>query len=163
MRLDDDAFERNIVANVREHGCHINYVFDPEGVEPDFAYSVGFPETVGQPEVIVFGLSREVMHFMINEILRQCRDGLQLEDGLAISGLLEGHECIACAIPPRDIVREHFNSALWFRQFTTGEQAIDACQIVWPSAVDGLFPWEDGCDDSVRNFQPCLFAEEAQS
>jgi hypothetical protein len=153
-------FERKIIDNVRKHGCHINYVFDPNGEDPAFAYSVGFHETLGQPEVIVFGLSADLMKFMINETMRQCRAGLRLEDGMQLHGLLEGHWCMPCAIPSENIRREHFNSAMWFRRLTTGEDMEDAFQIVWPGAEDGLFPWEDGASPQVRNLQLCLFAED---
>ena len=63
-------------------------VFDPDGKQPDFAYSIGFKETVSQPEAIIFGLPRDVMKAMINETLHQCRKGLALSDGAVIEGLL---------------------------------------------------------------------------
>ena len=155
----DDAFERDIIKNVREHGCHINFIFDPEQDRPSFAYSVGFHETLGQPEVIVFGLSQEVMGFMINETYRQCRDGLVLEDELELNGLLKGFPCVALAVAPENIQREYFNSAMWFRRVTTGEEMDAAFQIIWPGAEDGLFPWDEGCSDIVRFLQPPLSAE----
>ncbi|QJU57833.1 DUF4262 domain-containing protein [Sphingomonas sp. AP4-R1] len=162
MTRDDDEYERQIVTNVREHGCHIMYVFDPDADSPAFAYSTGFLESVGQPEVIVFGLPSEMMQFMINETLRQCRNGLELVDNAEIEGLLEGHRCVVCAIPPENITREYFNSAMWFQRFVAREDLTEACQIVWPGAADGLFPWEEGCSDAVRASQVCLFAEGAQ-
>lgn len=156
----DAEYERKIIANGREHGCHITCVFDPDSDTPAFAYSVGFPETVGQPEVIIFGLSMDIMQFMINETLRKCREGFRLEDGIEFDGLLEGHVCIPCAIPATNISREYFNSAMWFRQLTTGEEMTEAFQIVWPGAEDGLFPWDEKSSDAVRAMQICLFAEE---
>lgn len=156
---DDSAFEQKIIANVREHGCHINYVFDPDGDMPAYAYSVGFHETVQQPEVIVFGLPRDVMQFMINETLRKCRAGFQLEDGVELHGLLEGHYCIASPVSPENITRDFFSSAMWFRRHVTGEELTKAFQIIWPGAEDGLFPWDDGCSDVVRDLQPCMSGE----
>lgn len=154
---DDDAFERKIVGNVCKHGCHINYVFDPDEEEPNFAYSVGFPATLNQPEVIVFGLSQDVMGFMINETLRKCRRGFQLTDRAEISGLLEGHRCIMRAIQPHFIIPDYFNSAMWYRRYKIGDHMLDAFQIVWPGAQDGLFPWQDGCAEIVREAQPALY------
>jgi hypothetical protein len=156
---DLSDFERTIVANVREHGCHINFVSDPERNQPDFAYSVGFPETLGQPEVIVFGLPVEVMQFMINETFRKCQAGFRLEDGIELDGLLDGHICVVGAVSPDYITPDYFNSAIWFRRYTTGEEMDAAAQIIWPGVDDGLFPWDDGCADIVRNLQPCLIGE----
>lgn len=151
-------YERKIIANVREHGCHIAYVFDPDGDMPSYAYSVGFPETVQQPEVIVFGLSVDIMTFIINQTMRQCREGLLLEDGVELTGLLEGHRCIVCEVSQENITPDFFNSAMWFRR-KAGEEMREAFQIVWPGAEDGLFPWEDGCSDIVRNLQPDMGGE----
>lgn len=152
----DTRYEREILQNVEEHGCHITLVFDPDGNDPSYAYSAGFPKTVGQPDLIVFGLPNEVMQFMINETLDQCREGLQLKDWTRIEGLLEGHHCIARAVTPHHIVRDYFNSAMWLRDRLGGEMN-EAIQIVWPGSVNGLFPWDSGCADEVRACQPALY------
>ena len=156
---DNSALEQKIIANVREHGCHINYVFDPDGDMPGFAYSVGFQETLGQPEVIVFGLPADVMRFMINETMRQCRAGLRLDHGVELQGLLDGHSCVVCEVSPENIKPDFFNSAMWFRRHVTGEEMEAAFQIIWPGVDDGLYPWDDDCEDIVRNLQPCLIGE----
>ena len=153
----DTEYEQQILENVATYGCHVTMVFDPDGDEPGFAYSAGFAETVDQPEVIVFGLPNETMHFMVNETLRQCRDGFRLKDWVEIDGLLEGHRCIARAVNPSFIIGDYFNSAMWLRRRLTGEQMTEAMQIVWPGAVDGLFPWDSGSSDIVREYQPALY------
>lgn len=158
-----NEFESKIVKNVQEHGCHVNLVFDPEQQEPNFAYSVGFQETVNQPEVIVFGLSREMMHFMVNETWRLCSTGLRLEDWTEVNGLLDGYKCILRRIPSQNIEPEYFNSALWYHEKRTGEALKEAVQIVWPGALDGLFPWDEGCDGGVQQSQPQLYLTEMNS
>ena len=78
--------EERILANIEDHGCQVNHVFDPDGILQGKSYSIGFPVSIGQPEVIVFGLRVEVMKFMINDLLRQCREeDLLLSEGLIIS------------------------------------------------------------------------------
>lgn len=157
-------YENSIVDHVRDSGCHITYVFDPDGDEPAFGYSAGFPETVGQPDIIVFGLNLEVVGHMINETLRQCRSGLQLVDWTELHGLLTGHRCVARRIPSAGIDREYFNSAIWYEeQRTRGGLMASAFQIIWPGAVDGLFPWDDGCNEEVRALQPPLYAARLDS
>ena len=162
-REPDSAFEQRIVDNVRDYGCQINHIFDPDGEQIAFSYSVGFPETAGQPEAVVFGLPQKVMHFMINEALVQCLDGLRLQDWTEIKGLLEGHRCIARTLPPERITREYFNSALWYHRSRTGKTLTEAVQIVWPGAVDGLFPWDEGCSEEVKYLQPPLYGAELNS
>ncbi|HVJ02412.1 MAG TPA: DUF4262 domain-containing protein [Sphingomonas sp.] len=150
-------YEQSIVRHVRESGCHINIVSDPDGSEPPFAYSVGFPETIGQPEVIVFGLGSRLMANMINETLSQCRSGLVLAEGARVGGLLDGFDCVLRAVTPENIMPDYFNSALWYQRRRTGERLDAAFQIVWPGYHDGLFPWEEGVDPSVPESQPALY------
>lgn len=150
-------FEQRIVANVEQYGCHVMHVFDPEGVEQAFSYSVGFPVSVSQPDVIAFSLPNKLMHSMINEVHRQCREGLIMKDGLRVSGLIEGFDCELRSVLPERVVRDHFNSAMWFHRHRTGRPMTDAFQIVWPGAVDGLFPWEAGASQIVIEAQPALY------
>lgn len=151
-------FEEGILANVEQFGCQVNYVFDPDGKEEAFSYSIGFPASVEQPEVIVFGLPQGLMHSMINECLRQCRDeGLCLNDGRQVDGLIDGFSCIIRAIPKSAITAEFFNSALWFASHSGAKTALSACQIVWPGAQDGLLPWDEEATDEFRAMQPALY------
>ena len=157
MRETDAEFEQRIIDNVDRHGCSINAVSDPEGGDPPFAYSIGFPKSVGQPEVIVFGLPIELMKWMINETRRQCADeGLVLFDGQTVGGLLDGFDCVLLEIPGDTIDREYFNSAIWYRHEVMGEEMDRAFQIFWPGSQDGLFPWEKDADAHVTALQSTL-------
>lgn len=162
-RLTD--YERKIIANVRDHGCHITSVAseDDEEWEPPFSYSTGFLETVRQPEVIVLGLPGALCGAMVNDLLRMCREGLALADGAEIEGLLQGHRVIARMIDPSRIVREYFNSAIWYEERRTGRALDCAVQLVWPGAVDGLFPWDEDCSQDVRDLQPALYERSMNS
>jgi uncharacterized protein DUF4262 len=42
--------------------------------------------------------------------------------------------------------------ALWFYE----DDPFPLMQCFWPDK-EGRFPWDDGCDDYVRNAQPLLF------
>lgn len=158
-----NAYEEDILDNVRDYGCHINYVADPSGEPPIFGYSVGFLETVDQPEVIIFGLSDKMTPWMINELLRRCREGQQLEDGTQVDGLLAGHVCIVRTVCSRFIVPEYLNSAIWYHRYRTGEELDRVVQLVWPGAEDGLFPWDPGCDPGVVHWQPALYEKGLNS
>jgi Domain of unknown function (DUF4262) len=150
--------EQSIVENVEKHGCFIMSVFDPDEVEPTFSYSIGFPKTVGQPEVIVFSVPKDLRVNMINELWRQMKDdGLALGDGQRIAGLLEGFDCVARRITSVEALREHFGSAIWYHRSQRNTELTEAYQIVWPGAHQGLFPWESGCVQEVIDDQPALY------
>jgi hypothetical protein len=151
--------EQEIVDNVQKYGCFIMSVFDPDGEEPEFSYSIGFLRTVQQPEVITFSLPRALRVSMINEIYRQISEnGLQLVDGVGIAGLLEGHSCVAREVTDQKAISEHFGSAIWYSRRFDDQEINKVFQIVWPGARQGLFPWEDGCASEVIEDQPALYA-----
>lgn len=158
-----DPAEQQVIDDIRDHGCHIMHVVDLDGDDPEFSYSIGIPVTAGQPEVIVFSLKREVRQWMLNEVLRQCSLGLRLTDGLRISNLIEGFDCIARHVVSAEAIREHFGWALWYHQSQRGRPMKDAYQIVWPGAQQGLFPWDDGCDEYVIAVQPSLYKPSLNS
>jgi hypothetical protein len=152
-----DKNEQKVVDDIQQFGCHVSLVFDEKGELPDFAYSIGFPVTVGQPEVIVYGLKRELMHSMVNSIHRQCADGLTLKDDLAILDLIEGFECVARRVVDPEAIKEHFGWAIWYHRSQHGKELKEAYQIVWPGAQQGLYPWQSGCDEFVISQQPALY------
>ena len=150
--------EQGMVDNVAEHGCSIMSVFDPDGIEPDFSYSIGFPETTGQSEVIVFSLPKSLRASMINEIYHQLSEKkVTLRDGEKLSDLIEGFTCVAREISDRRAIEDHLGSAIWYNERYRGQPIEKAFQIVWPGAQQGLFPWEEGCVQSVIDDQPALY------
>lgn len=172
MSEDEPAGElqERILSNVEEFGCHITCVspseedFDEDDDEEErFAYSIGFPLTVGQPEVIVFGFSAQLSAAVINGVLEQAREGLVLDDWTEVHGLLEGHRCILREVEPECLVPYYFNSAMWFAREAMGTKLNRALQIVWPDAEWGLFPWERGCPEAVRELQTPLYRTSLNS
>src|SRR5690606_704523 len=85
-----DDYERKLLDNVDEHGWFCVHVFDPDGREEPFSYSVGFTKTLGAPEFIVFGLPRNLMHSMLWEVFRQIKAGKTPADNQRWSNLIEG-------------------------------------------------------------------------
>jgi Domain of unknown function (DUF4262) len=156
-------YELRILDNVATSGCHITSIFDPDGEEVTFAYSAGFVKTASQPEIICFGLSTDVMGFMINETLAQCLGGLELTEDVRISGLLDGHDVVAKLIPQYRIEREYFNSAMWFHEHEFETELTQAMQLIWPDSCNGLFPWEVGCARDVIDLQPALYQPRLNS
>lgn len=172
--------EQQILENIEEFGCHITVVSPPdedddldefddgefdeeEEDDPRFAYSVGFAKTVGQPEVIVFGFSTELSAAVINGVLDMCREGFVLEDWKEIDGLLKGHRCVLREVEPECLVPYYFNSAIWYAETEMETEFTRAMQIVWPGVDDGLFPWDKGCSDAVRDLQTPLYRTSLNS
>jgi hypothetical protein len=155
MPLSDH--EQKIIDCIDEHGWFCTSVFGDEPGDT-FSYSVGFSKTLSAPECIIFGLPTKLMHSMLWTVFRQIRDGAVLSDGARWSGLIEGFDCISRPVYPSRITREHFNSALWYWGNPTDRGAeLQAFQMFWPGAGDGLFPWETNSSKIVRDRQPALY------
>lgn len=151
-----DAADQNILDDVKVHGFHSMGVHaDAEG--PEFRYSVGFWETLGSPEVITFGLDLKLMHNMLWGMFRQLKAGARLVDGARWSELIEGFDCISRPVHHSQM-REYFGYALWYRHYRKHDaQDLQAYQLFWPGTEQGLYPWDPGCVDEVRDYQPALY------
>jgi len=152
-------YEQNILANVDEHGFFSTTVFDPDGKNPMFTYSTGFPESLDCPDFIIVGLTKEIMHNMLWEIFHQIKKGAIPQDGMAWKGLLAGdYFCISKTVHPDNNTTDYFNSARWWYRHT-GRQNADLrfYQMFWPGSQDKRFPWEEGCAQDVIDVQPMLY------
>lgn len=152
-------YEQKLFSVVEEHGWQFTFVFDPEGLTPDFGYSVGFSTSLKAPEFIVFGLPRELMSSMLWEIYRQIENGASPFDGMRWKDLLEGFDCISRRATHKDLHSEFTVSANWFWQENGNAGNPEVYQIVWPGARQGLFPWDDGCAQEVIDAQPSLWSD----
>ncbi|MDJ0613456.1 MAG: DUF4262 domain-containing protein [Rhizobiaceae bacterium] len=150
-------YERKLIDNIDKHGWHFTYVFDPDGDDPDFGYSVGFTKSLGSPEFIVFGLSQELMHHMIWEAFRQIEKGVQPADDLLWNGILDGFSCVSKRVQKDLAFKKYLVSASWFWEQSGNSGNPEVYQLVWPSAANGLFPWDDECDQAIIDAQPQLW------
>jgi hypothetical protein len=152
--------DQKVIDDVAAYGWSCMSVGAGDG-EPNFSYSIGWWVSIAAPEAIIFGLPSKLQHSMLTEVFRQARSGLVLSDGLRMSGLIEGHECIARPVH-ESRVGDYFNFALWYQRIKGGSaSSIQAFQIFWPGKHQGLFPWDAGCDESVRAHQPTLYLPKA--
>ena len=154
----EEYFERTL-ANIEEHGWQFTFVFDPDGKDPDFAYTVGFPKSLNAPELIVCGLPRDLMSHMLWEMHRKLEKGEPIYDGARWPDLLEGFDCITKRAARADLYEDWVLSSVWHWEHCGNNGNPEVFQIVWPGARDGLFPWEDGSDRSVIDAQPTLWLE----
>ena len=66
-------YERKILRHIEDFGCSVTSVFDPEGDNPPFTYSIGIARSTGAPELIVVGLESKISHWLVNEYRRRCQ------------------------------------------------------------------------------------------
>jgi len=150
-----DPLDQKVIDNVATRGWHCMLVSSSKDGEPSFAYTVGLWENLSSPELIVFGLPLDFMHRMLDRAVDNIRSGVSVAEGVRWSGLLANHECISREASPANTA-EYLRFARWYFGYRRGAGLLTAFQLFWPGAVDGLFPWERGCDPEVRRLQPPL-------
>tara|TARA_B100000678_G_scaffold283539_1_gene283799 strand:- start:1509 stop:2009 length:501 start_codon:yes stop_codon:yes gene_type:complete len=153
-----DARQTGIIDSVEKYGLSVMHVTAERPDLPSFSFSIGFEHTLGQPEVLIYGLERDLARNMINEVFRQCQEqGLVLADGQVISDVIEGYDCIARSIEDPRGRMMHFGYANWFQRRNGGENLRRAMQIVWPDPESKAFPWEDGFSREIGRSQVQLY------
>jgi hypothetical protein len=66
--------EIGVLQRREQHGWVVNLI-PRDALGPGLAYSFGFYEEFGHPEIIIFGLAEETMHRLINDVGKQVRSG----------------------------------------------------------------------------------------
>ncbi|MBO6777748.1 MAG: DUF4262 domain-containing protein [Marinibacterium sp.] len=132
--METDPREEKALADIQEHGCHVLYIFDENGVEPDFTYSIGIEPTSKQPELIVTGLRIELAHWIINEYNARVRAGETFAPGERYSGFLEKAD-----VSYKVMSKKHYDEYLGWRIWLYRGYNFRAYQLIWPT-VSGLWP-----------------------
>mgnify|MGYP001215688223 CR=1 FL=1 len=146
-------YERNIHSDIEEYGCSVTSVFDPEGNEPPFSYSIGIAKSAGAPEIIVVGLKSELGHWLVNEYNRRVKAGERFAPDILYLGFLDGF-AVQFGQVSRKYRDEFMRSATWLH----GSPDFEALQLIWPSTA-GVWPWDSQASDWFRSNQPLLAGE----
>lgn len=145
-----EDYERNILAHIEAYGCSVTSVFDPDGREPTFSYSIGISKGTMAPELIVVGLKQELGHWLVNEYNRRVRKGETFAPGVLYLGFLEGF-----AVQFRAVAAEHRQNYMRSTAWLHGGPDFEAFQLIWPS-TDGVWPWDPKATEWFRANQPLL-------
>ena len=147
---DSDA---KVLQDIQRVGWHVVKVFVPKGEEgPDWAFSIGLFHTFGHPEVILFGLPLDRCMTLVNVIGQQVKGGAVYQSGEEYADILQ--DPYKCAF--RDVGRDHYRDYVGYASWFYETDPFPLVQCFWPDK-EGLFPWEDNCNDFVKRAQPLLF------
>ncbi|WP_293676149.1 DUF4262 domain-containing protein [uncultured Phenylobacterium sp.] len=157
-RLRRAWHERGIDRRVAKRGWTAIYVGDYRSA-PTWVYTVGFDETLGQPEIVLFDATQmdaNTLLWMAHEALRT--GSLELRDGeaWALEDEVFGvwREVHASQIDTEDA---WLGAAVNRRQRRTGRRdGLRAFQLVIPDDAH-RYPWEDGYNEHLRHRQAALY------
>lgn len=143
-----------ISSEIEAHGFFIMGVFDPEGKQPPWAYTIGLHHTnPALSDAIVIGLSFPQLEGTLRVIAhKMLEEGMVFEAGQTRTDLTESaYPCFFGAVDPthyEDYVGQGINYY--------AEQSFPLLQCVW-SDSQKQFPWQQGFEEKFRSLQPLLF------
>lgn len=147
----DDDSERRVLADIATYGWHCVGIH-AEGDEAGFAFTIGLFQTIGHPELVVFGLPPQVAMGIFNIVVDAARSGKPLDLAKPTDQLVEGFECRFAKVPAARY-RDFVGMCRWYYQ---GDD-FPLYQVVWP-ARDGTFPWHPDASPDFRRAQPVIAA-----
>jgi len=148
---------RDLDKRIQRHGWTAMYVGDFEA-SPCWAYSIGFEENLGQPEVVVFDITQADANSLLWWIYKSIENGeLKPREGevWAPEGELIGvwREVHSTQVDNPD---GWFAAALGRRQRKGATQPLRAFQLVMRDEAQKL-PWEEGYNERLRMKQAALY------
>jgi hypothetical protein len=142
---------KRIFDDVAKFGWHIIAVAPREDeFFVEFAFTVGLFQTYQHPELILFGLSRNVAHRVLAKCVQCIEENLPFADGQVRSDVLNDYDTALLAVD-QSFYAEYLGSAIGF--YDTVE--FPALQLVWPDR-NHHFPWEPACDPTFIESQTIL-------
>ncbi len=145
--------DQKILADVAEYGWHVMNVLNTNET-PGWAYSIGLYKNFNHPEIVVFGLDLELMHFMINAIGDGAQQGKPFEPGKNYPDLIDKYYCTL-----RDVRPKWYSAFLNFANWFYDENDYPVLQCFWPD-FESHYPWEPEFNQELCWAQPLLFHED---
>jgi hypothetical protein len=145
--MDMDLYLAQQAALIEQHGYTFVGVFDPDGKDPQFAYSIGLTQ-FAWPEVLFIGNMRpDYIEIILTDLINKWREAgtYQLGDnmGLIVFKDLSEHPLRVIEVDAHHVLDEYAHQVL--RYFDPGE--VKFVQVLWPD-TNGKFPGEEGYDES---------------
>src|SRR5690606_16769752 len=142
--MGEDLATQNqrISDNIRECGWHCLHVFPTKEGQDKFSYSIGFRESYGAPEVLIFGLEREKAHALLNECAQLLKGGHTIVPGVEDGNVLAGDYKVVFKAVRSDSFGEYLGTALRYYQ---GKPF--SAMIMFLPDRQNRFSWQAGYDD----------------
>ena len=157
-KLFDAWRKRDIGQRIERPGWTVIYVGD-YSTAPTWAYTTGFQDLLGAPEIIVFDVPQASANALFHEISGEIKAGkLTIRDGerwrpdAGVSVWRKVHPSRFVDDPENSWLGLAFN----FHLLRSGGAEFEAYQLVISDA-EGNLPWEPGYDERLRPRQRALW------
>lgn len=148
-RARESQLIRRIRSDVVAQGCAVVFVGGGDGL-PGWGYSIGLFERFKHPEVVVFGLEKDVSLGLLEIVLDNVRVGISYQTAGLYPDLIEG---VLCTF--RSVEKSWYRPLLGRATRFYGGINFPVIQCVWPDN-NQVFPWQPGFREDWRWAQPLL-------
>lgn len=150
---------RDTDRRIRKHGWTAVYVGDYAS-SPTWVYTLGFEETLGQPEIVIFDIPNTDANRVLWTIFEELKRGeLVLEDGKPWHPEDPDGRMVWRMVHDTQVESRvgWFTIAVMRRLVVKGEMfGLPVFQLVLADE-NRVLPWEDGYNESIRYRQPALY------
>jgi len=117
---------------------------------PCFTYSIGLFETYRHPEIIIFGISFQMAHTFICDLVEMiAEDNRTFRPEIRYTDLLQNEVPVYFRKLNDETKDKYLCQA---DVYYDGVKRFPALQLVWPDK-DNRFPWDKDCDPKIINLQ----------
>jgi hypothetical protein len=142
--LYDEIMNSSIAENIRKHGWQFQYVFDENEELPSFAYSIGFEESYSHPEIMIFGLSKDVMHSLLSNLATDIKSGIVFQPNEKVKEVLSGNFEVMFKRMKTEFQSEYAGTAKDYYQ-----KPFEVLVMLWPDK-NNVLPCEQDCQLTVQ-------------
>lgn len=127
-----------IQKNIDKYGWSTLYVHDKKQEKEAFMYSIGFEQTYGHPEVMIFGLKKETMHTILSDLAHLISEGFRVKLDARVQGVIgNGLDVLF-----KDVRAEYFDDYLGTAK-RHYQKPFRACVMFWPDK-ENILPVDPG-------------------
>jgi len=141
MRPQYEEAIRVVAKHVAEFGWHCLHVHPNTDAQLPFSYSIGFAESFGQPEILVFNQPREKAHSLLSVCANMFRSGEKIESYQEDGRVLEG----AYKVIFRPVALHAYGEFLGTAKRYYGGKPFSAVVMFLPDK-NHRYPWDEGYD-----------------
>lgn len=144
--MSKESILSKLRADVQTFGWHCLSVYPRKGEEgAAFTYTIGLGATFEHPEIMIFGLDREVSHGILQDCVQMIRDGARFLPDTEYSKVIGGTYKVVFKRVRPECLPEYFGAAA---RYYAG-RPFSGLILFWPDKVH-RFPWQEASSTAQR-------------
>ncbi|MFD1257407.1 DUF4262 domain-containing protein [Mucilaginibacter terrae] len=141
--------DKQVLSDIEQYGFHVVHVIEDDA-GPGFSFSVGLYHSYKHPEIIILGLTQDLAHTIINNIVLDIQDGKQFDAFTFSDDILNNYQTYFLPVDKANY-RSYLGYANWYYK----NNDFPVLQLLYPNSK-GIFSWEENCPDAFKYLQPIL-------